>query len=206
MAALLVLKREDSYVVFTALYASVAIFAAVLFAGGAGVDMNIWFDAMIALSLGTALAVNRIVAKKGWAAFAAVVFALPLAAGVALNWDDAWLERDFWLRPMSSEARTARADIAFLQRQEGPALCEMLSLCYWAGKAEEADVFNLGQAYATRARGDDALVRALDRQHYKSIEFDSLDDFALTPRVRQVLLRRYRIDHRNDEGVFLLPR
>ena len=32
----------------------------------------------------------------------------------------------------------------------GPALCEMLSLCYWAGKRAEVDVFNLGQAYRDR--------------------------------------------------------
>jgi hypothetical protein len=82
----------------------------------------------------------------------------------------------------------------------------MLSLCYWAGKREEADVFNLGQAYATHARLDDGLVRLIEAHHYSVLQFDSLDDFALTPRVKQTLLRDYRIGHANDEGVFLVPR
>jgi hypothetical protein len=206
LAALLVIRHDDKYAVFTALYAAISILVGVSFAGGAGVDMNIWFDAMIALSLGTALTLDRLAANDRLRAVAAGIYALPLAAGIAMSWDDGWLERGFWLRPLSGETAMARTDIVFLKTHEGPALCEMLSLCYWAGKREEADVFNLGQAYALHARNDDTLVRLLDERHYKSIEFDSLDDFALTPRVKQALLRNYRIDHDNDEGVFLVPR
>jgi hypothetical protein len=206
LAALFVIRRDDKHVVFAALYAFVAVLIGVLFAGGGGVDMNIWFDAIIALSLGTALTLDRLATSDRLRAVAAIVYALPLAAGIALNWDDTWIERDFWLHPMSDEVTMARTDIAFLKAHEGPALCEMLSLCYWAGKREEADVFNLGQAYATHARNDDTLVSLLNQRRYKSIEFDSLDDFALTPRVKQVLLRDYRIDHQNDDRVFLVPR
>jgi hypothetical protein len=107
---------------------------------------------------------------------------------------------------MADESDIAAADVAFLRLHEGPALCEMLSLCYWAEKREEVDVFNLGQAYATHARSDAGLVRLLDAHYFHAIEFDSLDDFAVTPRIRQALLRRYRIDHENDNGIFLVPR
>jgi hypothetical protein len=82
----------------------------------------------------------------------------------------------------------------------------MLSLCYWAGKREEVDVFNLGQSYATNAQGDADLVLLLDRHYFRAIEFDSLENFALTSRVKLALLRDYRIDHADDNGVFLLPR
>ncbi len=206
LTALFALRRDDKYVLFVTLYAFAAILVGVMFAGGAGVDTNIWFDAMIALSLGTALTLDRLAASGWLRAVAAVVYMLPLAAGLALSWDNSWLERDFWFHPLSEEAATARADIAFIESRHGPALCEMLSFCYWAKKSEEVDVFNLGQAYETRKRSDDALVRLLDERHYATIEFDSLDDFALTPRVKQALLRDYGIDHQNDEGVFLVPR
>lgn len=203
---LFILKRGDKHIIFVALYTFFAILAGFVFAGGTGVDMNVWFDAMIALSLGTALTLDRIAMSDKRRTVAAVVYVLPLAAGIVMNWDDTWLDRDFWLHPMAEEAAMARSDIALLKTHEGPALCEMLSLCYWAGKGTQADVFNLGQAYATHSRSDDTLVRLLDARYYKSIQFDSLDDFALTPRVKQTLLRDYRIDHQNDEGVFLLPR
>jgi hypothetical protein len=86
-------------------------------------------------------------------------------------------------------------------------LCETLALCYWANKRPEVDVFNVGQQFETKERGDDEFVRRLTQQFYATIQFKSLtDDFKLTPRVRDVLLRAYRIDHEDALGVFLLPR
>ena len=168
--------------------------------------MNIWFDAMIALALATALTLDRLSTPGSMPGLIAIGFMLPLIAGIVLNWDDAWLERDFWLHPLADETAMAQADIAFLKTQNGPVACEMLSLCYWAGRPEEADTFNLGQAYATHRRSDDALARLIAAKHYGAIEFDSLDAFALTSRIKQTLLKTYRIDHANDEGVFLVPR
>ena len=202
LAGYLVLRRSDRNIAFCALYALVAMLTGMIFGGGAGVDMNIWFDAMIALALATALLLSR--CQSSLRPLAALAYALPLAAGIAVNWDESWLERDFWLHPMQEEAKVADGDIRFLRAHSGPALCEMLSLCYWAGKAAEADVFNLGQAYATGARSDSALRTRLKERRYAVIAFDSLDDFALTPRVKQTLLSAYRVDHANDEGVFLV--
>jgi hypothetical protein len=82
----------------------------------------------------------------------------------------------------------------------------MMSLCYWAGKKAEIDVFNLGQAYATHTRSEDSLLRLIAAHYYGAAEFDSLADFALGPRVRKAFDRFYRIDHADENGVFLVPR
>jgi hypothetical protein len=206
LAALLWLRRGDRYVVLCALYATVATAVGIIFAGGAGVDMNIWFDAMIALLLAAALAIDKLSMPDWKRGAIAAVYMVPLIAGIVLNWDEAWLERDFWLHPMADEVATAENDIAFLRAQHGPVACEMLSLCYWAGKPAEIDMFNLGQAYATHKRSDDALIQLISAKHYGAMEFDSLDEFALTPRAKLSLLNSYRVDHANDEGVFLVPR
>ncbi len=206
IAVLYALRRDDGHVALCALYALVAVTLGAVFSGGAGVDMNVWFDAAIALALGAGLALDRFPTRPPRAAAMALFYATPLAAGLVLAADGAWLERDFWLRPMAEEQAIARNDIAFLQSHRGPALCEMLSLCYWAGKQAEVDVFNLGQAYATRARSDDDLVRLIEARRYRSAQFDSLDDFALGPRVRRAFARFYRIDHTDDDGAFLVPR
>lgn len=206
LAALIFLRRDDKYVALCAICAGAAILVGILFAGGAGVDMNIWFDAMIALSLATALVLDRLSMPGSMRGLIAIAYTLPLIAGIILNWDGAWLERDFWLHPLKDETAVAQADIVFLKAQNGPVACEMLSLCYWARKPEEVDTFNLGQAYATHRRSDDALVRLIAAKHYGAVEFDSLDDFALTPGVKQTLLKAYRADHADDEGVFLVPR
>ncbi|HEX4294301.1 MAG TPA: hypothetical protein VHZ29_09215 [Rhizomicrobium sp.] len=205
MAALLLVRRHDRHVALCAIYALVAVMVGACFSGGAGVDMNVWFDAVIALALGAALAVDRLGQElhKVLAAFAYVV---PLLCGLALAYDGAWLTRDFWLHPARDEAAMAAADIDFLKARDGPALCEMLSLCYWAGKPAEVDVFNLGQAFATRARSDDALVRLVEARRFRAVQFDSMDEFALGPRVKDAFARNYRVDHEDGDGVFLMPR
>ncbi len=147
--------RDDRYVALCAIYSLAAVLVGVAFSGGAGVDMNVWFDAAIALAMGAALAVDRF-EQPLHKALVALAYAVPLLCGLALAYDGEWLERDFWLHPAREDAAMAAADIGFLKAHDGPVLCEMLSLCYWAGKRAEVDVFNLGQAYATHARSDDS--------------------------------------------------
>lgn len=194
MTALLLVRRNDRDVALCALYALVAVALGLVFAGGAGVDMNVWFDAAIALSLGIALALDRL-PRDPHKLFAAGAYVLALVCGLALDWDDVWQ------RPPSADP-----DIAFLKGHPGPALCEMLSLCYWAGKRAEVDVFNTGQAFATAKRGDAPLVGEIEARRFAAMEFDSMDDFALGPRVKRAVLANYRVDHENDNGVFLVPR
>jgi hypothetical protein len=130
----------------------------------------------------------------------------PLGLGLARAYDPLWLTASFWLHPYADEGRSATADIAFLKERPGPALCETLAFCYWAGKPEAVDVFNTGEAYLTHARHDDALVALIGSQHFAAIEFDGLEPFPLGPGVGAVLSARYRVDHENDDGVFLVPR
>ena len=202
-AVLFGLRRSDRYVAFCALYALMAVIVGTGFSGGAGVDLNVWFEAAIALSLLAGLALDRLAT---WTPGLVIAFLLPLWAGLIPAYDSEWLERNFWLHPFAEESESARRDIAFLKAQNGPVACEMLSLCYWAGKKAEIDVFNLGQAYATQARSDDDLIRLIEGRHYAALEFDSLTDFALGARVRKALLGSYRIDHQDETGVFLVPR
>jgi hypothetical protein len=197
MAVLVALCRDDPPVVLVAIYAAVSVILGAWFAGGAGVDSNAWFDAMIALALASGLALDRL-ARTAWrAAGLALLLAVPLGLGFALAAENPFAPVD---------AETPRGDIAFLRAQDGPALCEMLSLCFWAGKDGEADVFNLGQAYATGARRDDALAALLAARHFAVLQFDPDEDFPLTPRVRRALDANYRVGRKSDDGTFYVRR
>ena len=206
LAALLFLGRSDKHVAFCAIYAAASIIIGAAFAGGAGVDMNIWFDAAIALALSGGLLLQKLGDRNRTYVGVSFAYGLPLLAGLALNWNSDWLTRDYWSLPLAEETANAEVDITFLKLHDGPALCEMLSLCYWAGKREQVDVFNLGQAYATHRQSDTALVRLIDAHYFRAIGFDTLDDFALGKSVRQAVMRAYRVDHSDENGVFLLPR
>ncbi|HSZ11395.1 MAG TPA: hypothetical protein VK759_04420, partial [Rhizomicrobium sp.] len=199
---LLLLRHRDKYVVLCVLYAFIAIVVGAIFFGGDGVDVNAMFDADIALALGAGLVLNRLPARN----ILAFVYVVPVALALWQFRDSQWLERDFWLHPLQTEAEATNRDIAFLRKQRGPALCEMLSLCYWARKRVEVDVFNVGEQFATGTRSDKALTELVARRYFRTIQFDSLSPFALTPRIREAVMRNYRIDHTNDDGVFLIPR
>ena len=168
------------------IYAAVALLLGAAFSGGAGVDMNVWFDAVVALALGIALALERLPWRFAWIG----LLLLLLVPG---------LVSDRWDPPID-----ASSDIAFLKSRKGPAMCEELSLCYWAGKPAEVDVFNLGQRYATGADSDEALVMAIDAGRFAAVQMDSLDD--LTPRVKAAFGHAYRLDHEDDAGIFLVRR
>jgi hypothetical protein len=82
----------------------------------------------------------------------------------------------------------------------------MLSLCYWAGKPAEVDVFNIEQAYLTGTRDDKELSRLISQRHYALLQFESLTPFPLTPRIRQAVNRNYRVIRSDDDRVILAPR
>jgi hypothetical protein len=188
-------QRRDPWVQFAALYGVIALAIGLAFSAGDGVDANIFFDAAIALGLTAGLIQQRFSAYgRGLAGMAIVV---PLILFLWSHWSD-----DNFAYTGAFRAQAPR-DIAFLQ--SGPALCEQLSLCYWAGEKNPVDVFNLGEAIITGNRSDMPLVELLESRHFRAVQFDSMDSFALGPNVRAALLKNYRIDHEDDNGVFLRP-
>jgi hypothetical protein len=200
-------RRNDPFVVFCALYAAIGFLVGASYFGGAGVDVNAMFDADIALALVAGLARNRL-SDRGVIYTNAVVagFMLPVAVGIWLNFNADWFGGDYWFHPLREETALAKQDIEFLRAHNGATLCETLAYCYWAGKAADVDVFNTGQQFATHSRSDDALVRMISAHRFAAIQLDTLSPFALGDRMRQAMDRAYRIDHANDDGVFLVPR
>lgn len=201
---LLTLHRHDRDVLFCAIYGAVAVAAGVFFLGGAGVDANALFDAEIALALAAGVLMNRLSGRLHQTV-AAALYAVPLAIGV-WSVDDDWRDGDFWLHPMAQERAAAAHEIALIRGAHGPVLCEMLSLCYWAGKPAEVDVFNTEQAYLAGARSDTALARAVATGHYALIQLEQSEAFPLTPDIKRALDARYRVVRSDDDRVFLIPR
>jgi dolichyl-phosphate-mannose-protein mannosyltransferase len=208
-ATLAVGTTRDRFAVFCAVYALVSILIGGIFLGGAGVDANAMFDADMAVALGAGIALGRIgkLSRLGTALagpMLALVLALPLALETARAYDSSWLERDFWLHPMRDEAGIGESDIAYLRAHKGPAICEMLSLCYWAAKPASVDVFNLEQQFLTHRRDMGAFVRLLNARAFAVIQLDSLSPFPA--QVQSAIRQNYHVDRTNDDGLFLIPK
>ncbi|HVW75858.1 MAG TPA: hypothetical protein VHC39_19630 [Rhizomicrobium sp.] len=182
----------DRHGLLCALYGGLALFLGLGFAAGDGVDANAFFDLGIALSLTLGLVVER----GRWPVLAAAS-ALPLLIFLAMNFPDNnfFFTRDF--------ARTSARDIAFLKSRPGPALCDQLSLCLWAGKGAEVDVFNVGEAIKVGARDPKPLIHMIAARHFVALQL--IDSDSLGPDVRRAIAQNYRADHSDDNGTFLVP-
>jgi len=175
------------------------------FLGGAGVDINVLFDADIALALGLSLAARRLSGLiPPWVTAAACV--VPVMVIAWQNSAEDWQDPSTWFDPAREEASLAKLDIAFLQAHRGPAICETLSLCFWANKPAAVDMFNVGQQFKTHARSEVPLVRMIETHRFAVIVFDTDTPYPLGGKVTRAVAHHYRLDHADEIGSFYVPR
>jgi hypothetical protein len=212
IAGLVILFRHrarDRHAAFAVLLAAVATSIGLLAFGGSGVYWNAMFDAEWALCLTAAIALNRLApagAERRRLRVAMVVayLAVPLAS-VALRADIHWGSPRYWLDPRWSEADSAARDIEFLESRPGPALCENLAFCYWAGKPAEVDFFNMQERVRREPSRADELVRQVESRRFSAVQRDTPGRNLGAP-FRDALARYYRVDHEEQWGAFLVPR
>jgi hypothetical protein len=140
-------ERPGERLAFVSAYLMVSGAVALFAAGGAGVDVNSFFDTLIALCLAAGLALEILsVPLERWSAVAAGALAICLVAYLSIT---AKLElRD--IRNLEADERTALQDIEIIRTDgHGHAACEMLDLCYWAKSAFMMDFFYFGQKIKT---------------------------------------------------------
>jgi hypothetical protein len=152
--------------------------------------VNVFFDLAIACALGLGL-----LAETGSAR--AALCALPLPVFLALNFHD----NNFFFTP-DFRSQSAR-DIAFLESRPGPALCDQLSLCLWAGKGADVDVFNIGEQIKTGARDPSNLAAMIAARRFAALQLQDVS--ALGEPVRKEIELHYRADHSDDNGTFFIP-
>jgi hypothetical protein len=145
--AALVKLRLGERMAFVSLYLIISGAIALFAAGGAGVDVNSFFDPLIGLclavglSLETLSASSRSVAAPAAAALAVclVVYSVTLAPHQLRN-----------IRSIDADEQAALQDIELIKADgHGRAACEMLNLCYWAKSAFTVDFFYFGQKLKT---------------------------------------------------------
>jgi hypothetical protein len=175
------------------IYGAIALILGLGFAGGDGVDANAFFDLAIALSLTLGLAMDR----GRWPELAAAS-ALPLILSLVANFHDS----NFFFTH-SFRAQSA-ADIAFIKSRPGPALCDQLSLCLWAGKPAQLDVFNIGEQIKTGVRNPAPLAQLFTTRHFATLQLNDLD--GMGRELRAVIAANYRLHHADDNGAFLIPK
>ena len=151
-----------------ATFAAVALPLAFLQRLGEGVNVNGYFEALVAVCIGAGAALDGAPLRwrgREWSAAAlTVVLAAPLLFGLPYFLGKGALEL---VRAPARQAAWSQV-IATVAATPGPVACEMLSVCYWAGKDFELDFFNYGQDL--RAGASPApLARIIDTGRFGAI-------------------------------------
>lgn len=150
------------------------------FSGGAGVDINIFFDTMIAAAMGGGLAATWLRRQPGLPAMAPALLAVLANFGVLLLTPQVLgrMAVDA-LGEYGERQRLFRADVAYLRQIPGPAVCESMLLCVRAGKAIAVDPYNVLQASLTGRLPPHLLEDMLARHQFPVFQVSSLREHPL---------------------------
>lgn len=206
-AGLFLLFAKDRRAVLCGIYTLLAFCIGLYFDGGAGVGRNALFDAAIAGALSASLLVHRLRVRAPAAALLlALACLVPPGVAALQQAERAWLTQDFWLKPMAKDNAAAKADIAFIRQRPGPALCEKLSFCFWAGKEVQFDAFNWIEAVHAHTSDERDLIALIDAHYFSTVEMGIKPRLDALPAVMAAIARNYRTHHADEYGRILIPR
>jgi hypothetical protein len=212
-AVLLPYARRSDRNEFAVVYLLAAGLVAALASGGSGVDINAFFDLLIAASLCAALAVETLWKRRlpgpGLAIEAgpALTLVLGFYVGVYAATQIPSILRD--LRGLDAlEAQTLGAARLVSQDGGGRAACETPELCYWGHSRFMVDFFNYGQRLKLAKQPLTACEAIFDGRYIPLVQMDPNDGRGskqLTPACNAVILRNYRPVLTSRLGVILAP-
>lgn len=168
------LGRDSGITAKIGAYLALSLALALGFSGGAGVDTNIFFDAMIACAMGAGPAAAWVRARPGAGPRACAALALLVHAGLLFHMPIA-LGR--FAVDMAGDLRERERlfleDIAWLKTVPGPAICESLLLCLRAGKPMWIDPYGGTQAITNGRLPADAMTGLLARREVAVVQATS---------------------------------
>lgn len=220
LSLLLFAGPRTERVVFIATYLLLAALIGALASGGAGVEINSFFDLLIAASLGAAAAIDMlssplplskfvgspsrlgfelqpvVVVLLGLCTAAYAATKVPGAIGTIKNLD-------------AREKATLNYVSQIKSYGQGRAACEMPGLCYWANSSFTVDFFNYGQKLKTGAMPVASCESVFRGANIALIQMQSVDGRGseLLPEVcNRIIYENYRPIATSDLGVLLVPR
>jgi hypothetical protein len=204
---------------FASFYLLIALPVAVFASGGDGVDVNAFFDVLIAASLVAGLALEKLLGEasgprggpdswRGLAACTCGVAACVLAlwlAGYAIALAPLQIEL---IHRIDADEQAALQDIDLIRKNgDGRAACQMMGLCYWAGSAFTVDFFYFGQQLKTNTLPPSACAQAFDGSAVSMVQLHSNPRFRaklLPAYCEQLIDRQYHLIHESSFGPLLI--
>lgn len=191
---------------------------AAAFAGGDGVDKNIFFDSLFFLIIAGALVFAEYApVVAGWKRRAlplAMLIVAP-ALGVVMMLPISLRTESAQLKAVADKASDFDAALKILRGRPGPALCENLLLCFDADKPFTYDPYFANSMVKVKRVREDDLVALVNNASFRTVILKSdpgETDLVATNRPRftarfvEALLARYRMEARLRYSLVMVPR
>jgi hypothetical protein len=199
---------------FVLLYVAAALCVGALASGGKGVDVNAFFDLLIASSLGAGLAL-MVLRSRGIPLLSAdagpgvSAAALGLSAIIVVWGIPRQLRQEVsQVRELEQRELATREDVrTIMELGHGRAACEELSLCYWAGSSFHMDFFNYGQKLKTGMLDSTSCDRLFGTGLFDVVQLNrgiGLGSSRLTPACNEVIRQHFATVRVSANGVILL--
>ena len=181
------LGERRAAVVLVGLFGVIATATGVLQRYGEGVYYNAHFETLVAVSFGFGLALGEAFTRvpqwgvmRASPALLSGIAALPMIAAAPWYFPVAWED----IADRTSRVQEWQPMIARIAAADGPAGCMSMSLCWWAGKPSDVDVFNLTER--AEAGGDIANFAAAIKAHRLAIFQDEPASYTHKDGIRSV--------------------
>jgi len=193
------------------LYGALALGVGFALTTGEGVSYNAYFDLLIALCLLGAFLLRTVQLAPADARLApAWVLALGMLIWPLLEAPHALLGLGPRILELEASETATLEDVGYLTSSAGPCLCETLTLCFWAGKPAEVDLFNSRQDFRSGLVEEEKLLARIARGEFAVVQLTGIwkdrDDNQVSAQLARELLRHYVVDRVSTNGVFLRPR
>jgi MFS family permease len=215
-AALLgTMAGHENRIRFVLIYVAVAGALALLFLSGELCDVNIVFDLIIALSVAAGLFGSRIVPMfaANFRQLAPTATALIMASVCLPTLALALRNSADMVREDRGQRQAYQELIAEIARSKGPVACEMISLCYWAGKSFDLDAGNYLQKIKKGRVSPEVLRQRIDEGYYTYLQGTILPGATKLPTTSMVgedlsrdVEKHYAVVRQVGEQLLLAPR
>jgi len=194
------------------LYFFVSLILGLVFSGGHGVAINAFFDNFLAISIIVGVCLDygwRHIVERRWRfavpvlLYSSVFFVFGQSGSVNLP---------LHFSQLRESERRFEAEVSFLAAQPGPAICESMLRCYYAGKPFLYDPFNSSSLVSVGKLDSKDIVDQIAQKRYGAIQTElPVSDF---PRpndrfpddVLNAITRSYTASWRDQDCIIYVPR
>ena len=167
--------RKDASNRVISIFFLTSLFTGMFFSAGTGIAINVYFSNFFAISivmgmlLYSAWSVPSPFAKYrflGRREVPLILSAFLLLAFILSGYSNVWRS----IAELPEEQRRYDAEVSFLKAQPGPAICESLLRCYYAGKPYVYDPFHFTRLVSLNELDSGELVAQIKTFHYGAIQ------------------------------------